>query len=307
MAGDVLTPLRFACRDDASGTHDLDPALDHRALQEPGYRTILRLLLDDGYHPDPRQPFIFRRDVQLGKRTIAVEVDLLADEYGGTGRGHRTQSVQDLRARKARGSDLAFDLNAQVRVSGRLPEGGDDVVTVRVASIVPFLVMKGMVLAARIKSKDAYDVHLCVSRYPGCNVRSSDEFRPHLAHRLVQEGLQHIADQFASPAALGPKSLVDFEEVRDQNERELRQRDAYERITEWLRQLGFGGSDSTPGPHTSMWVAKVPRCEHPSTVPQQPTGSGLAQEAGAIAETRYSTPQRGLQRHNRGSGGCERR
>ncbi len=69
------------------GTLDLDLALDHRALQEPGYQTILKLLLDHGYHPDPRQPFIFGPDVALGERMVTVEVDLLAGEYGGTGRG----------------------------------------------------------------------------------------------------------------------------------------------------------------------------------------------------------------------------
>lgn len=114
-------------------------------------------------------------------------------------------------------------------------------VTVRVASIVPFLVMKGMVLAARIKSKDAYDVYFCVSRYPGGSERLSQEFRPQLAQRLVQEGLQHIAEQFASPIALGPKLVADFEKVRDEEEREFRQRDAYERVSEWLRRLGFAG------------------------------------------------------------------
>jgi hypothetical protein len=228
---------------DHVGTLDLDLALDHRALQEPGYQTILGLLLDHGYRPDSRQPFIFRRDVPVGERMVTVEVDLLAGEYGGTGRGHRTQPVQDLRARKARGCDLAFELNAEVRVAGRLPEGGDDVVTVRVASIVPFLVMKGMTLAARIKSKDAYDVYFCVSRYPGGTERLSEEFRPHLTHRLIQEGLRHIAHQFASPTALGPKLVADFEEVRDEEERAFRQRDAYERVNEWLERLGLGPPD----------------------------------------------------------------
>ena len=35
----------------------------------------------------------------------------------------------------------------------------------RVAAIVPWLVMKGMALADRLKEKDAYDVYCCVNVY----------------------------------------------------------------------------------------------------------------------------------------------
>ena len=79
-----------------------------------------------------------------------MEVDLLAGEYGGTGGGHRTQPVQDARARKARGADLVFDAPVPVEVEGELPGGGRDRVTVRVAGVVPWLVMKGMALAPRL-------------------------------------------------------------------------------------------------------------------------------------------------------------
>ena len=42
-------------------------------------------------------------------RSYTVEVDLLAGEYGGTGKGHRAQQVEGVRLRKARGCDLAAD------------------------------------------------------------------------------------------------------------------------------------------------------------------------------------------------------
>jgi len=183
-------------------------ALDHRALQEPGYQTILKLLLDHGYRSDPRQPFIFHRDVSVANRTITVEMDLLAGEYGGTGRRHRTQPVQDLRARKARGCDLAFDLNTEVKVTGTLPEGGDDVVTVRVASIVPFLVMKGMALASRIKSKDAYER---VNEWLGRLVHLQPERLPHRgpSRRAATRhlGCRALHSPPAPPPTLRPRQL----------------------------------------------------------------------------------------------------
>ena len=152
---------------DHIGSTDVDLALDHRALQDPGYATVLTLLKSRGYEQDSQQPFIFRRRVEIGGEPVTVEVDFLAAEYGGTGRRRRTQPVQDVRARKARGCDLAFELSEEVRLEGPLPEGGRDSALVRVASIVPFLVMKSMALDSRLKEKDAWDIWFCLHHYSG--------------------------------------------------------------------------------------------------------------------------------------------
>ena len=148
------------------GSMDVDLALNHRTLQDSGYRTIQQLLVDRGYRQG-KQPFTFYRPVQAHGREIIVQVDLLAGEYAGAGRKHRTQPIQDVRARKARGCDLAFDIATEVTIEGSLPEGGQDSATVRVASMVPFIVMKGIALANRLKAKDAWDIYFCTRYYPG--------------------------------------------------------------------------------------------------------------------------------------------
>ena len=127
------------------GSIDVDIALNHRNFADDGYRMVHGLLKSHGYVPG-KQPFIFYRDVKTSGETIRVEVDLLASEYGGTGKTHRTQKVQDVRPRKARGCDLAFDLFRDIEIEGSLPGGGKDCVMVRVASVVPFIVMKGMAM-----------------------------------------------------------------------------------------------------------------------------------------------------------------
>jgi len=73
------------------GSIDVDLAVDHRAITEASYRTIRQLLLDRGYKQDGEQPFIFRREAN----SITVEVDLLAGEYGGTGKSRRHQRISD--------------------------------------------------------------------------------------------------------------------------------------------------------------------------------------------------------------------
>lgn len=137
------------------GSIDVDLALNHKTLQDVGYASIQKLMLERGYEADPRQPFIFHRTVTVKGNPVKVQVDFLAGEYEGTGAKHRTQTVQEGRARKARGCDLAFELYVETLITGDLPTGGRDEVQVRVSSVVAFLVMKGMALYDRLKEKDA--------------------------------------------------------------------------------------------------------------------------------------------------------
>ncbi len=110
-------------------------------------------------------------------------------------------------------------------------------VTVRVASIVPFFVMKGMAMETRLKEKDAWDIYYCLLNYPGGVDALAEEFKPHLHHGLVREGLQKIAGKFSSEKAIGPKSVADFEEVVDPDEQARIQRDAYERVNALLSNM----------------------------------------------------------------------
>lgn len=121
------------------GIMDADLALNHKTLTEESYRTIRNLLLDRGYQLS-QQPYIFLRKVTIGDKSITVQVDFLAGEYGGTGKTHRHQRIQNIMARKVRGCDLAFDFEIYARVSlkGPLPSGAHDEVTVKAASVVPF-------------------------------------------------------------------------------------------------------------------------------------------------------------------------
>ncbi len=164
-------------------------------------------------------------------------MDFLAGEYAGSGKSHRTQRVQDMRPRKARGCDLAFEMPVEVVLQGILPNGAMDSVKVRVASIVPFLVMKGFALGNRLKEKDGYDVYYAVTCYPGGQEALVRAFAPFHRNRLVRESLAIIAEKFASPEHIGPRLVVDFEEIVDPEERVAIQRDAYERVQDLLRRL----------------------------------------------------------------------
>lgn len=239
VGGWVPVLLLADAREAHVGTLDIDLALDFQRLPEASYTTLLRALIGRGYRQDAQQPFRFFRDVPVPDRApIVVEVDLLAGEYGGTGPGHRTQPAQDARARKARGCDLVFAEPRIVTVEGELPGGGRLAVACRVAAIVPWLVMKGMALADRLKEKDAYDVYYCIDVYPGGAIRLAEEFRPHLEHALVREGLGKIRAAFLSPDHAGPRWVAEFLDVTEAEARAILQRRVYEEIAAWLDALG---------------------------------------------------------------------
>jgi len=211
--------------------------LNHRTLTEAGYRTIREHLLARGYTPHLDQPFVFLRTVTVNGQEITVHVDLLSGEYGGNPKKRPHQRVQDVMPRKARGCDLAFGRFVEQRLEGELPGGGRDAVSIRVAGIVPFIVMKGMALADRMKEKDAWDIVFCLTHWPGGLDALADAFRRHLSNRLVQEGLSKIGEKFASPHHVGPKWVADFDELTDAEARAIRQRDAYERVSRLLAML----------------------------------------------------------------------
>ena len=220
------------------GSLDIDVALDFSKIPDDTYQTILKTFLKRGYTQDKEQPFRFFRKVKIeGADPINVEVDLMAGEYGGTGKGHRTQKVQDVRARKARGCDLAFDAAVTVTIEGNLPDGGKDTASFKVAGIVPFLVMKGMAMYERMKEKDAYDIYYCVEHFPGGLEGLAAEFKSFIKNKLVIEGLRKIRSKFASVEHIGPKWVADFLEVTEREDRDIIVRRAYEKINELLDLL----------------------------------------------------------------------
>ncbi len=218
------------------GSIDVDLALNHKELTEAGYRMIGEILRRYGYVRDKQQPFIFRKTV----RGQTVQVDFLAGEYGGTSKNRRTQKALDMRPRKARGCDLAFQIEpARVAVKGKLPDGAVDEVQVQVASVVPFLVMKGMALEDRRKPKDAYDIYFVLHNYPGGVEAIVKAFKPHLKLALVKEGLKKLAGKFATMDHVGPRDVAEFDETLDEEGRTILQRDAFEKVNFLLQQLGI--------------------------------------------------------------------
>lgn len=77
-----------------------------------------------------------------------------------------------------------------------------------------------------------------IQNYPDGIDALVEEFKPHIEHGLVKEGLEKIRDNFASEKHIGPKFVADFEELDDTEEREILERDVYEKVKYLLEKLG---------------------------------------------------------------------
>jgi ribosomal protein S9 len=118
-----------------------------------------------------------------------------------------------------------------------MPTGAVNEVGVRVARVVPYLTMKGILLHSRLKEKDAYDIYFTVKHYGGGTEELAKALRPHISNRLVLEGLSKIRAKFKDVDSLGPVNVAEFMEVSDPDERERIIRDAFERVAGLLDEL----------------------------------------------------------------------
>jgi hypothetical protein len=64
------------------------------------------------------------------------------------------------------------------------------------------------------------------------------EFEPHLENSLIQEGLAKLAKNFETVDHTGPKFVTAFEEMTDEEDRKMVERDAFERVNYLLQKLG---------------------------------------------------------------------
>ena len=222
-----------------TGSLDIDVALDFEHIAPEGYKSILQLLKERGY-TEGTQPFIYHRTVKTDDgKEMTVDLNFLAGEYGGTEKSRRTQKAQDIRARKARGCDVAFAHTTLINLKRTMPDKAVNEVNIKVAGVIPFLVMKGMALWDRYKEKDAYDIYFTIQHYPEGVKGLARTFKPYVSNALIQEGLAKIKDKFKTINSPGPVWVVNFLEIDDPEEKEGIQRDVFERVNSLLDQLGI--------------------------------------------------------------------
>jgi len=225
------------------GSLDIDLALNPVSIPADAYETILEILRERGYEPrknargDVVPASYLRIFVDEDGQYHAVQVDILAPEYGGTPLSHRHQHVQDILARKGRGVDLAFVSPLEKRLEGRLPNNAENTVTLRIANLVACFAMKAAAFYNRGKEKDAYDLYMLLKEHPDGVGAVVAQLERHRGNRLVKEALELVAESFRSINSMGPIAVADFLELPPGDERDIVIRDAFELINNVLGQV----------------------------------------------------------------------
>lgn len=219
------------------GSIDVDVLLNQLQIRKAeSYKTIRRLLEQNGYERHPEKYFTFVKKVFVQGIAYNVDVDFLSGKYGGDG-GNVSKHVDGVKTLPASGGNFAFEfpptnvLIEYIRSDGALDSGH-----VNVISIVPYLVMKSMALG-RGKTKDAYDIYCIIDNYKGGVRALSDEFIPYADKELVQTMCRKLNEKFASPNHVGPIDVVSFLGITDEEEKERVKQDVYQKVHYLVEKL----------------------------------------------------------------------
>lgn len=219
------------------GSVDVDILINHLTLQDAGYQNMASILKRNGYQEHPDKYFSFIKDVEIDDVIYSVDVDIIAGMYGGTQKKKRSQHIQGIKALKATGGNYAFEFPPQqIKVEAKRPDGAWDVARVNVVAVVPYLIMKANALG-RGKAKDAYDIYFLMKHYRGGVKALATEFENLGEKEIVLNMKEKLQDKFGSENHAGPKDVVDFLDLINEEESEMTKRDAYEQIQALLRMI----------------------------------------------------------------------
>jgi hypothetical protein len=231
----LLEKYRFPGEyDQHVGSLDIDVALDAFSIPETAYKSILEILRERGFYhkkdtlgKDIPASFLKKVVTENGKE-IEVRIDFLAPEYGGTPKKRRHQLIQEILARKGRGTDIVFNHADIIHLSGPISSGANIDLDIKVADVTACFVMKGIALGERTSEKDAYDLYMLARFYKEGPKSVLSELMKLRNHGLMKEALKNIQEHFKDIKSLGPVSIAKFMGITDKEEHDRITRDAFE-------------------------------------------------------------------------------
>lgn len=221
------------------GSIDVDLALDVERLREGRYAEIVKAMLATGRYRKTDKEFKLQAEVDLGDGgpVLVVDVDFLKP-VGKLNKSGKPRLLEDFRALDADGCAAAFRHPERVEVDGQMLSGARNHVTVLVASIADFLVMKAYALAGRDKPKDAYDICYCLDNVFGGVDAMARAWREWRNDEVIVGAIAHLREKFASVESYGPMQVAAFYDESSSEERQMRARRAYELVSRFLELVG---------------------------------------------------------------------
>lgn len=185
---------------------------------------------------------------------ITVVVDLLCDaalEEGGRIAG-LPKAAGNVSALRIPGAGLAARDFVEHALTGELLDGrGTATVTVRVANVVPFVVLKALAYEDRFEEKDAYDLVYTLMYYPSGPDAVAASFAQRLRdwpdEALLPKALEILRERFATDGQTegyrkdGPRSYARFQVDPGRTDLAVRhQRDAAAVVERFLASISNG-------------------------------------------------------------------
>jgi hypothetical protein len=220
------------------GSIDVDLALDAEKLNDGRYAELLNLLINTRRYRPGEKDFQLIVDVNLGDgdKPVQVEVEFLAPKEVKL-KKNKPKLLRGFRVLQADGCGVAFHAPVVLRLGGRNVRGDTNGVSLRVASLPDFLVMKAYALGGRDKPKDAYDLCYCLENAPGGMAALAADWKPRLAEKEVTRAVEILREKFATVDSFGPQQLVEFHAATDEESREMAARRAFELVQKFLSLL----------------------------------------------------------------------
>lgn len=208
-----------------AGTTDVDLVLDLEVLSNvEAYRKLEQNLKALGFERgtnDEGRPQHFRWRKSAGGGVVVI-VDLLCD--AGAARGGSIAELpgeRRLSALRIPGAHLVADDYVEVELTTELlDERGVTTERIRVANVVPFIVLKALAYEDRVEEKDAYDLVYCLMYYRSGPADVAEAFAERLVHwpdePLIRKALDILRSRFTSDARTpgarkdGPVSYARF-------------------------------------------------------------------------------------------------
>ena len=220
------------------GSIDVDLALDARKLGDGRYADLLRVLLATRRYRPGRKAFQLLVDVDLGDggKSVEVEVEFLAPREVNL-KKNKPKLLEGFRVLQAEGCGAAFSAPEQVEVTGRMVRGSQNKVTLRVASLPDFLVMKAHAIGGRDKPKDSYDLCYCLDHFPGGIGQLASVWPGRALEPDVRKAVVLLREKFGTVDAFGPGQVVEFLALDNGEAAAMQARRAYELVQSLLREL----------------------------------------------------------------------
>ena len=220
------------------GSIDVDLALDAAKLNEGRYAELLKLLLDTRRYRPGEKDFQLIVDVDLrdGDKPVQVEVEFLAPKEVKL-KKNKPKLLPGFRVLQADGCGVAFHAPVVLKLDCRNVRGAANRVSLRVASLPDFLVMKAYALGGRDKPKDVYDLCYCLENAPGGMEALASDWKARLEEKEVAQAVLILREKFATLDSFGPQQLVEFHAAIDDESRKMAARRAFELVQKFLSLL----------------------------------------------------------------------